>query len=269
MSPRHEKPKRKMSTLKIVLLATVASLLFVAISIGVSALALLKLKEAEFKAIEANVIAAREAYDQTGGGINRLRIINTLQETKTITMTDESVNYASRFDTCYLGSVTQGDTPTSWYQACHMRHVDMFETSLSLGEIKTKLTQKGAQVEEDGDNPSVDADICTPLHLKVSGVKTSLVYVPTGKIKSSVGKNRAEHLCSPPHQTTADFTNEEQIKKEYESITKKYYSFDESRIDASKAYLYIVRDDEYYHKDLGCSGFMTCESPREEPISGF
>lgn len=263
--------KKRTSTAKLVTLITISSVLFVALSFGAYLFIIAKINEASIKRTEQAVTAFRERHDQTGG-IARLKTINTLREAGVILADDEHVNYASRFDTCFLAGVSAGWIYTSWDQKCNMRYVDIFETSLSLNDIQSRLRQKNVKVEDPTDEYESYArdSACTPKTLRIGEISATIVYVPAGKFESSEGKNSAGQLCMPPYQTMGATSDTQTIVEGSNySITQKYYAFKEADIDFSKAYVYTVREDTYYTEKLGCTGFIFCDSPREKPITGF
>jgi hypothetical protein len=258
--------KKQMSTAKLVTLITLASLLFVVLSFGAYAFIVTKANELSEQFTEQSVNAARSEYE-AAGGIARLKTLNTLQESKIVHLRDGN-NYASRFDTCSLASDSVGWTATTWYQSCHMRYVDLLETGSSLQDVRAKLTKNNSVVEEDSE-ANREASACTPLKMKMGDTTALVVYVPAGKLEKMPEKNSADHLCALPSQANVEFKDDEQTVKEKDFITKKYYSFDSSQIDTSKAYIYTVRDGEYYRGDVGCSGLVLCEQPNQEHITGF
>lgn len=263
--------KKRMSTAKLATLIVISSVLFVAISFGAYLFIVAKMNEVSIKLTEQAVIEARERHDQTDG-IARLKTINTLREAKAILADDENVNYASRFDTCFLAGMSAGWVYTSWDQECRMRYVDIFETSLSLNAIQANLRQMNVTVEESTDEYKFYGhnSVCTPQALRIGETTATIVYVPAGKLESSEGKNSAGQLCMPPYQTMGATSDDQTIVEGSNySITQKYYSFKESDMNFSKAYVYTIRDNNYYTEKLGCAGFIFCDSPREKPIAGF
>lgn len=263
---KNEPKKKHMSTGKLVTLIASASVLFIVISFAAYLFIVTKVNQLSAQLTEQSVIAAREEYENAGG-VTRLKTLNTLQEAG-ITRLRDGTNHSSRVDTCSLTGNSSGWTVSTWYQTCHVRYVDILETNSSLQNVRTALTKGNNSIEDDSDAP--EASSCTPLKIKMGDAVAYIVYVPAGKLEVTPEKSSSDHICSVPFQSDIELSGDGQIVKGSDFIAKKYYTFDQSKINSSKAYIYTVRDGTYSHEDVGCGdSLILCEKPDQTKTTGF